>query len=311
LQVLNISNVPWAISKGLNSLGVYSRVLDFKSGTGVYKFPFDYSMRLEGQPLGVQAYRRFKWYAWALKNFDIIHMHSSSMLPFYADAPLTKIITADKVKLVYSHWGADVRSGTVPLLSRLNCAKRFVAPDLYKCVPEGTEILPVCIDLDYWKPEKSVSKRHSKKIRILHAPTNREFKGTKHVLSAVEKLEKRGYPIELDLVENISLSDLKKRIEQADIVVDQLSGWYATFACEAMACGKPVMASLRPDVLRFYQDCPIVDINKDNLAAKLSELIEDESLRKRKSAECLKYVRKTHDSLKIARRLKSVYEEIL
>ena len=307
LQVLNIANVPWAISTGLNRIGVYSKVLDFRSGAK-FKFPYDYSMELEGRPLPVQLLKRLKWYSWALKNFDVLHMHSSSMLPGYVDAPLTKIITMDRVKLVYSHWGADVRGGSVPFLSRLNCAKRFAAPDLYKFVPPGTELLPVCIDLDYWKPAPA---RESKKIRILHAPTSRGFKGTPHVIAAVEKLKKRGYPIEFDLVEGVPLAALKKRIEAADIVVDQLSGWYATFACEAMALKKPVVAYLREDILKFYPNCPIVNADAESLSDKLAELVESKSLRKEKAGECLDYVRKTHDCVKIAGRLEKVYEEIV
>ena len=48
-------------------------------------------------------------------------------------------------------------------------------------------------------------------------------------------------------------------MRSADVVADQLViGWYAMFAMEAMALGKPVLCYLREDLKRFYIDAGLV-----------------------------------------------------
>ena len=74
---------------------------------------------------------------------------------------------------------------------------------------------------------------------ILHAPSSRQRKGTEHVVAAV-----RGAPADLEIVEGLHHDEARRRYAHADIVVDQLNaGWYGLFAIEAMALGKPVVAS--------------------------------------------------------------------
>jgi glycosyltransferase involved in cell wall biosynthesis len=305
LQVHNISNVPAAISRGLNRVGVYSRVLDYRNR---YGFENDYDLHLEKYSFPEQVARRFSSMIWAVKNFDVVHLHSASFLPLYLDAPLVKILSLDNVKMVWSHWGADLRFKKTPLLTRLNCAKRFIVPDLKPFAPD-VETLPICVDTEEWKP---VKKTESGKIRILHAPSNREFKGTKFVIAAVEKLKREGYPVDFKLVEGVPIGVLKRELGKADVVVEQMGWWwYHTFGVEAMSMEKTVVDNLRTDLLEDYPDCPVVNSKPEKLAEKLVELIEDKKLRLKLGKEGRAFARKYHDSLVIGKKLKKTYEEIL
>ncbi|PJD01263.1 hypothetical protein COU38_01940 [Candidatus Micrarchaeota archaeon CG10_big_fil_rev_8_21_14_0_10_54_18] len=308
LQVHNIANVPSAISRGLNRIGVPSELLEYRDP---YEFGgAEYSLELEKKNVFQQGAARLKTFLWATRNFDVIHMHSAALLPLYLDAPLARVIPSAKAKLVYSHWGADLRGKRVPFFSTLNCSKRFVAPDLYEFAP-GVEALPVCIDLEYWKPEKAAGNRKKGGVVVMHAPTNRAFKNTEAVLRAVESLKRDGLEFDFRLVEGVSLAELREELRSCDILLDQFNSWYATLACEAMALQKPVLATLRPDILRrFAPDCPIVNVRPDKIAGAVRELVEDAGLRKRKGREGLAFVRKRHDCVVVARRLKKVYEEI-
>ncbi len=55
------------------------------------------------------------------------------------------------------------------------------------------------------------------------------------------------------MVERVPNEEVRRLILDADVVVDQLIiGWYAMFAIEAMASGKPVICHLRHDLEALY-----------------------------------------------------------
>jgi len=90
-------------------------------------------------------------------------------------------------------------------------------------------------------------------LRLIHAPNHRNLKGTKHIMKAVEELQAEGLSVELSLVEGVPNTKLLEMIQSADVVLDQLViGWYAMFALEGMASGKPVVCHVRQDFLDLY-----------------------------------------------------------
>lgn len=97
-------------------------------------------------------------------------------------------------------------------------------------------------------------------LRVLHAPNHRHVKGTDPLLAAVENLQRQGRAIELVLVEKRSNREVLEEIARADLVVDQLViGWYAMFAIEAMALGKPVVCHIRPDLEELYRKAGLIE----------------------------------------------------
>lgn len=90
-------------------------------------------------------------------------------------------------------------------------------------------------------------------LRVLHAPNHRAIKGTDYITKAVREIQAQGLEIELVLLERRPNHEVLEAIAQCDVVVDQLIiGWYAMFAIEGMAMGKPVVCNLRPDLVDLY-----------------------------------------------------------
>ena len=109
------------------------------------------------------------------------------------------------------------------------------------------------IDTDRWQPQTETQSRTDGVIRILHAPNHREIKGSRFFIQAVEELQAEGLPIELQILERVPNHVIRKAIEDADIVADQLIiGWYAMFALEAMSLEKPVLCNIRADLEDLY-----------------------------------------------------------
>jgi glycosyltransferase involved in cell wall biosynthesis len=88
-----------------------------------------------------------------------------------------------------------------------------------------------------------VTRMHGLKasLRVAHAPTNRDAKGTAIVLEALRDLP----GVELDLIEGVSNAECLERKAQADVFIDQVGPralGYGTNALEAWSLGVPVIS---------------------------------------------------------------------
>lgn len=105
------------------------------------------------------------------------------------------------------------------------------------------------IDIDSFKPaeDQEVLDGPCRPLRLVHAPNHRALKGTAHIVRAVDELRSEGLSVDLTIAEGVPNERMRSLIQAADVVVDQLVvGWYAMFALEGMALGKPVICHVRP-----------------------------------------------------------------
>jgi glycosyltransferase involved in cell wall biosynthesis len=174
-------------------------------------------------------------------------------------------------------------------------------------VPEA-HVIPPGLDLAPFTP---VPPSDSPRPLVVHAPSNREKKGTRFVIEACAQL-----PVELDIVEGLPHDAARERYARADIVVDQLNaGWHGVFALEAMALGKPVVARIDPEALErsahgLGARLPIVPAEKETLADALRPLVERPALRRELGAAGRAYVEQVHDPDRVADRLIDLYRSL-
>ena len=179
--------------------------------------------------------------------------------------------------------------------------------DAIRWVPEA-RVIPPGLDLRDYPPHPPSG---TARPLVVHAPSNREKKGTAQVIEACARL-----PVELDVVEGVPHDAARERYERADIVVDQLcAGWHGVFALEAMALGKPVVSHLKPDVVErsaeaFGVRVPIVPATAATLVAALTPLVEDPELRRTLGNDGRSYVEQVHDIDRIADRLIALYADL-
>jgi glycosyltransferase involved in cell wall biosynthesis len=146
-------------------------------------------------------------------------------------------------------------------------------------------------------------------VRILHAPSDREIKGTRHLLDAVERLKAAGYPVELLMLEGVPHDRVAEFCGQADIAVDQLMiGAYGTVAIEMMAKGVPVVCRIRDDLRHHYpQDLPIVSAGPDEIYDVLEGLLQRPDNWPELGRRGIEYVRHEHEMHRVAARTLALY----
>src|SRR5688500_781682 len=218
----------------------------------------------------------------ALRRYDVFHFYfGNTLFPYpFPDLPVLRALGK---KIVFHFCGCDVRQRTTTLakyevsgchecVSLVCLGKRHPdpawadvsivsTPDLLEFVP-GATLMPGPVDLTRWtpRPPRTVPISRDDPVRVLHAPSDREIKGTRYLLDALERLKGEGYPLELLMLEGVPHEQVVEYCGQADIAVDQLMiGAYGTVAIEMMAKGVPVVCRIRDDLRHHYpDDLPIV-----------------------------------------------------
>jgi glycosyltransferase involved in cell wall biosynthesis len=125
-----------------------------------------------------------------------------------------------------------------------------------------------------------------------------------------------GLDAELEIVERLHHDEARKRYEAADIIVEQLNaGWHGVFGLEAMALGKPVLTFLHEEAVRRSEEgygvrIPIVNVTRETLRDRLSELVADPARRRAIGAASRAYVERVHDVDRVADRLLALYARL-
>lgn len=325
----NIGGQASIIAKAQRELGIESDVLVFNQN--YINYECDINLALSEKPLVIALLIKSINFIRCLFKYDVFHFHfARTLLPRNMDLPILKLFGK---KIVMRYWGSDIRQLDISKkydyhyaremeinpkreerkrrkIRRINryADATITGYELAEYSPNGV-ISPLAIDLSkisFIGPKIDKDRR----LKIVHAPTNRVIKGTKYIIEAVEKLKKEGYDFEFVLVEKKSHDEALRIYEDADIVVDQLTYGYALVAVESMAMGKPVLSYIREDLEKYYPTLPILNTNPDNIYDNLKLLIENPELRRELGEKGRKYVEEVHDSRKIAKQMIELYESL-
>jgi len=140
---------------------------------------------------------------------------------------------------------------------------------------------------------------------IAHAPSRRGVKGTAIVFQVVEKLQQEGIDFKFQLIENVPHKEALKLYEETDVVVGELfipSG--GKLDREILAAGKVAMTPMPKKYIDYIpEDCPIIDINPDNLYHELKKIILDYTQRQELANKAKSYVKKYHESSLVAKKI--------
>lgn len=317
------------LSKALRSLGVSAVSLVLVPNKFGYKV--DKAILFNKYPRFFQSiFKRFLLFS-SLFRFDVFHFQAGrTLLTSNRDLPLLKFFGK---KVVMHFHGSEIRNPSyiaaigrgVKRLPPLSVADRisklsffrkhtdkFIVstPDLLQLVPTAY-YLPNSVD-ERWFKGRERPLQKEKEFVVLHAPTNRDLKGTKYIVDACNNLKNRGFNIKLLLIENVPNEKVMSLYSQVDLVIDQLLiGWYGVLAIENMSMGNPVVSYVDPYLRKKYAPgLPIIQATKDNIQSVLESLIKNRDKLNKSRTNFRKYALKYHHPIKNAKRLIKIYESI-
>jgi glycosyltransferase involved in cell wall biosynthesis len=332
----NVAGQATMISRAQRRRGVRSDVLVFDQNK--YNFEYDFVYDLARYPGWLRPAVKGIRFPRFFFNYDVFHFHyGTTLLPANLDLPLFATLgKALGKKTIMHYWGSDIIQRDVARKYTLFTDEIFrsVYPSVdddarRRQIRKMNELVDISIVGDYsllpFSPDSHVIRQaldHTKipyvgcppkdgDINIVHAPTNREIKGTGYIIEAVENLKKEGHRVRLTIVENTPHDKAIEIFKEADIVVDDvLQGPYGIFSMECMALGKPVLCRIDEKLVNYYQDLPIVNTPRDRIDENLRTLIRDPGLREQLGKKGRDYVITNHDADVIAGQILAIYEEI-
>ena len=278
--------------------------------------------------------RFIRFFFWALWRYDVFHFHSESFLGSHGDWDL-KLLRLFGKTIVFQYWGFDVKLHSMALLQeRYGAVKRdirfyansrklrdnlmhlryadfrvYSGAEVLRNVPDAL-FIPIAIDLERWRPVAEIPAEHrlppTDAVRILHPfqtwDTRGDWKGTRLVREAVDRLKAEGHRVELMFLDRVPNEAMPYYYHQADIVVEQLlSGFHGNVSVEAMAMAKPAICYLSEDAYKVLPPGnPIVNANPDTLTDRLRGLVTSPDLCRELGARGRAYVEAYYDAMKIA-----------
>lgn len=187
----------------------------------------------------------------------------------------------------------------------------YLNPELGRFVERGRFLPYANVDIAASEVRLPAGDR---KLRVVHAPSDPNTKGTAMILGALENLAKT-IDFDLILVQGKTHSEAMEIYKTADIAIDQLLyGWYGGFAVELMAMGKPVAAYIRQEDREFvppdmWNSLPIVRISPEAIEQDLFPILSNPSLIVELGKKSRAFVERWHDPSRIARYLTSIYRD--
>jgi len=313
----------FGLSRGERELGQQSDVAVFASG------PYGYGADIRADVAGRPAWRRLAvrtaLVRRAITSYDVIHLNFGSPIvalrrggAMLSELPLLK--RAGKT-VVVTFQGCDVRPQEACACTSAVCAAQdpLRLPNARHMLRHADRVYHLNPDLGKWLPGSRflpyascdpravvpVAPPVRDELVVAHGPTNREVKGTAHVIAAIDALRGEGVKVRLDLVEDVLREQALARFGAADVIVDQLHiGWYGGLAVEGMALGRPVLAAITesaPGDNPFGAALPIVRTSPERLRDDLRELLADRGRRLRIGAQGRAFAERHHDPRTIAR----------
>lgn len=337
----------WGLAQGEKLLGLDSKVLIDTNNW--LNYPYDFCMDFDKRSSPSMVFKMVETFFKVRKSYDIFHFNFGRSLidirkyginyldlPFYRGKKIMtfngcdarqKYLTMQRVNFSACHesvcYGGMCNSGTFDTLrrKRIEIVSKTMDhifalnPDLMYFLPQDkTTFLPYSIA--NWDKITNNDYIISKRIKIVHAPTDRAAKGSQYILRALSNLQKKYPNLEVSIIEKLPYEEALKKYQEAHIIIDQvLIGWYGAFGVEVMKMGKPLAVFIRDEDLKFIPPAmaktlkeAIININPFNIEAILASYIENSNLLHEKSKAALDYVHQWHNPLYVAGLTKRIYE---
>ncbi|MEN6374499.1 MAG: glycosyltransferase [Smithella sp.] len=274
-------------------------------------------------------------FPWALFKYDVFIFASNSTFFFFIDLPILKLF---RKKIIYVFLGSEARpvylNGYVikndsfsSILTGI-CITRIqkimisiienFADHIINNPPQAyfqsrPFINSLCIGIPHsanLHKVKDASNNNPDKniVRILHAPSKPEPKGTPVIRQAIHSLQQKGLALDYVEITGRPNAEVLRELERCDFIIDEIYSDtpMAVFATEAAFAGKPAIVGSYY-VGRIKDDLPQSDMppsmfcHPDRLETAIEKLIIDHKFREELGEKALEFVKTNWSATKVAR----------
>ena len=335
--LVNYGTQAGLFAKGLREKGIDAISV---SGPDLFKRQIDVELLHGGNWIEKIVKHSINWirrFCWFFKYNTFHFYYGTTLFPKQMDLPFYKIFGK---KIVFHYLGNDVQGYKIsvekykwtnmqgfignkdPILYDKKIETRLLRETKYAnlqlvCAPCYSEfvlnakVLPLAIDISDYEFHEFPK---NKIPLLIHAPTDRAFKGTDYILKAVDQLKKEGYKFDFQIIENVTHSELMKFYLKCDVFIDQvMGGWYGTAAIEAMALGRPVICSIRKSYFRyisFGDEIPIIHADPDNIYQSIKYVLDNRILLPELGKKSRLFVEHHHSLSNLTEDLISYYKQL-
>lgn len=275
----------------------------------------------------------FPLFIWALWKHDVFIFGQMSTFFNYKELPILKLFGKKIIHvfhggdsrppyicgsfvLTYSEWNIEqwihytrqrkeaiktIERYSDALLGLLTFAQLAEKP-FVSVLRVGLPIVPNKIRFGMNSAERSVT-------RIIHCPSDPQFKGTDRIRQVVANLKAKGYQLEFVEIINQPNQTALEEIAKSDFVIDQMysDSPMASVATEAAFLGKPaVMSGYAPEIiiqtLGSEEMSPSIFCHPDEIEKTIESLIVDKNLRMELGRRAKTFVEQNWAPSKVAER---------
>ena len=228
-------------------------------------------------------------------------------MDFFRDLRFAKEIKKRNKKIVCCYFGSDLRTRGIfkelDEMSDLNLTVEFDHLNLHSNINY--------IHFPFNVSESEIIKKNNDKIKIIHSPTNRKFKGTDKILKAINEIDKLRQ-IEFILIENMDRNKVLEIKKHCDLAIDQVGGelggtGYGKNSIENLSMGVPTITEFTKEYLEFINDNPFIHSTIEKLKDNLIRFIDNEALRTEYAAAGRKWAEKYHSYSSVNKILQEYY----
>ncbi|MBN1632960.1 MAG: glycosyltransferase [Ignavibacteria bacterium] len=244
---------------------------------------------------------------YSLYKFDIYHFDGG--MDLYRDFRFLKELKSKGKKIIACYFGSDLRTRGIfremDELSDLNLTVEFDHLSLHPDIHFTYFPFECC--------NTSAKKCFNKKLKIVHSPTNRFYKGTDKIIGVIEKI-KKDYDFEFVLLENMNHDEVLRIKRDCDLAIDQVGGiaggsGYGRNSIENLAMGIPTISEFSDDYLKFIGDNPFINSNIKKLGDVIADIIRNPDRLIDISQKGIEWLERTHSYKAVNERLTSIYKE--
>lgn len=241
-----------------------------------------------------------------LFSYDIYHFDGG--MDFFRDLRFSGELKKRGKKIVCCYYGSDLRTRGIfkelDEMSDLNLTVEYDHLSLHNNINY--------IFFPFDTSGYDIKKKINKKIKIIHSPTNRKFKGTDKILNVINELDKKRQ-IEFFLIENMDRNKVLEIKSGCDLAIDQVGGemggtGYGKNSIENLSMGVPTFTEFTEDYLSFIKENPFIHSTIKTLEENIIRLIDNEILRNEISISGRLWVEKYHSFDSVNNMLQEYYK---